>query len=211
MADHTELTQLATQAITGDWMVSGDGSMPNGDASVIDSMGAMGSDVRHDIPAAFEAISLLLSALAETPKVHRLHSDDELAIMPGIHANETKVVLLLHVAAGQLQYVAHFCVGALPPGLAALGGTLALMYEVGTHDGVRRLFPDWQAAFYARHDAKHCFPVKILSSAAERNGLDDWAGAALYRIESYGLPCEDAIKANAQVDASIKKNEPKPN
>lgn len=165
-------------------------------------MGKSSPGIRQDIPAAFEAYTLLSHFIGRLPvrpvslDAARPLSDLAPAILHD--ATAARLVALLPICAGELTAVAYWITDSVRSDqVKQMAGVLALPFSIETPlTGVEVLLPEWFAAFYVGADPGHCIPILALRSvlADERFG-GDWVNVALERMAAFGLPQEQAGNA----------------
>lgn len=186
------LQGLVEAALGGDVLTETDGGF-------IAVMSKGNPQIRRDIPAAFEMYGLLSHCLTTLPTGVAALATSEVRLAPGVLTDESvsRVVAMVPVDAGQLQWVAHWVADSLPSDTVRnMPGLLALPFEVQEHDGVRHLIPEWFAAYYVGSAKEHCVPVLTLRSVTLDARFADWVSIALERMGTFGLPCEHARRAS---------------
>ena len=118
-----------------------------------------------------------------------------------IDSNHQQLLLSIVVGEGELEYIAHWITNHLSSKrVSALPGTLVLVFTIEEADEEPFLLPDWCAAFYVNSDADNCIPIIALQSILHHESFPtDWTESALYRLQSYRLPVDMALKAAAQM------------
>ncbi|WP_323025726.1 hypothetical protein [Castellaniella sp.] len=168
--------------------------------SVLALMGASGSSVGQDIPAAAEMLALLRHFEASLP-FFEAPGSEALQMMPGIYArDDNHLVALVPVGTGELDLIAYWISQSLQsPEISALPGLLALPFSIEEHDEQEWLIPEWFALFYVDSSEEHCVPVLTLRSILDDERFGDWVGVALARAEAFGLPKTAAAHAVSRV------------
>jgi len=170
------------------------------DNGFIAIMGEKMPSIRQDIPAAFEAYSLLSFFLDKLPmRSCVFEASHPVDLAPAILHDATAglLVALLPVGAGGLTFFAHWITDNLRSDqVKRMPGVLALPFSIERHDELEHLLPEWFAAFYVHGDPGHCIPILTLRSVLtdERFG-GDWVDTALARMASFALPKEQAVNA----------------
>lgn len=184
---------LAMRQLSGD-------VLNNSGGTVIHAMTQTASKMR-DIGAISEALGLLSHYCMDAQFVTLEPSEalelNRLCI--AATADHALFVLTIPIHEGELRYVAHWiCDGLHSEQVAAMEGTLCLPFCIeaaADQDGELRLYPDWTACFYAKHNPQHGFPLLLANSMIESGQVpDDWVPVALHRLSSYQLPVSDAIQ-----------------
>ena len=177
---------------------------------VIAAMGRNNPSIRRDIPAAFEAYSLLLGQL-ERAEPHDVTPDVPVAgLSPGVycmpcadvgeaHAESVRgrVVCLTRVEAGMLGYAAHWLADNLySETVRRMGGILAVPFEIRQIDARDHLVPDWFCIFYQSANPRLNYPLlSFRSILTDERFRGEWTDVARLRAPLYGLPMHDPMKA----------------
>jgi hypothetical protein len=162
-------------------------------------MGAKQQDVQQDIPAAFEAYTLLLHFLPQQSVVHTTLSDDQplKAFAPAVYfdADSGRVLALIPVGANELESIAYWCtLNIMSKTVKQMPGLLALPFSLEVHAEMEVLIPDWCAAFFVDGQTSHCVPILLMRSMLTQEVVaQDWVRATLERLRVFGLPTEAAI------------------
>lgn len=157
--------------------------------------------VKADIPAAFEAYSLLSLAMDKYPALHGqlTNTTDTISINRGTVYDESnkRVVTLIPIQEGELEYCAQWLTDNLHSTKAKqFAGTLALCFSIEDHANESHLIPEWFAGFYVESDENRLIPLLSLKSFIANLDKDvDWVGVALERMRFFGLPCAVAQAA----------------
>ncbi len=164
-------------------------------------MGKSSPGIRQDIPAAFEAYTLLSHFIGRLP-VHpvTLDATNPLSdLSPAIlhDATAARLVALLPICAGELTAVAYWITDSVRSDqVKQMAGVLALPFSIETPlTGVEVLLPEWFAAFYVDADPGHCIPILALRAVLADERFGDWVSVALERMAAFGLPQEQAGNA----------------
>lgn len=164
-------------------------------------MGKSSPGIRTDIPAAYEAYTLLSHYLAVLPD-RSIELDAGLQVVPVepaiLHdAARSRLVALLPIKAGQLTEIAFWLTSNIPSEqVKKMAGVLALPFSIETHHGIEIMLPEWFAALYVNGSASHCIPILTLRSVMHDQRFGgDWVAVALERMATFGLPTENASKA----------------
>jgi hypothetical protein len=185
----TELVTLIHQAVGGD-------VLSNSGGGFIQVMAKSNPAINRDIPAAFEAYSLLEHLAERFPTSECWPQSGASVPSRGVHRDTARVLGCLDVGAGELPFVAHWLSNnVLSEKAKALPGRLVMAFTIETHDGQEHLLPEWWAAYFVDGDAKHCIPLLTLPSITDDPRFADWVNVALHRMAHFDLPVEAAQKA----------------
>jgi hypothetical protein len=163
-------------------------------------MGKSGRLVQQDIPAAFEAYTLLSYFLATLPLTQYSSAITVDSLQPALHYDREagRLLALLPVERNELQSVAFWLTDSMKSDLLKkMPGILALPFTVEEHMGVDLLLPEWFAAFYVNSDPGHCIPLLLFHSVLSDSRFSDWVRIALERMAVFGLP-QTAAKAELE-------------
>lgn len=195
------ISGLVSQAISGDVLSGEDGDW-------LMAMGGKDVDVQHDIPRAYEMVTLL-GYYAQSLPVHEHdldHVSSPIALNPSISIDRAKgkLLLLAHIEAGDLPYIAHWVADAVPSEhIKRKPGILAVPFQIQVFDDKERLMPDWFSAFYVNASSEHCIPIFALRSIGNCDQFGgDWVDMALHRMTAYRLPQKQAAYGAASFKAS---------
>lgn len=189
-----KISTMIEAAIGGDVLTDDGGGF-------VSIMGKSSPSIRQDIPAAFEAFTLLSHFLGRLPvRPVTLDSTSPLSdLSPAIlhDATAARLVALLPIGAGELTAVAYWLTDSVRSDqVKQMAGVLALPFSIENHAGVEHLLPEWFAAFYVRGEPGHCIPILALRSVlADQRFGGDWVGVALERMTAFALPQEQAASA----------------
>lgn len=171
-------------------------------------MGRSSPGIRQDVPAAFEAYTLLSHFLGVLP-VRPVTMDAACPIIdlsPAIlfDAAAARLVALLPIGAAELGVVAYWLTDSVRSDkIKQMAGVLALPFSIESHAGVEHLLPEWFAAFYVGGDPGHCIPISTLRSVlADQRFGGDWVSVALERMTAFALPQEQAARAVKSKDSA---------
>lgn len=189
-----KISSMIEAAIGGDVLTDEGGGF-------VSIMGKSSPSIRQDIPAAFEAYTLLSHFLGKLPM--RLTSLDAASpisdMSPAILYDEagSRLVALLPIGAGELSAIAYWLTDSVRSDLVKqMAGVLALPFSIENHADVEHLLPEWFAAFYVGGDPGHCIPVLALRSVlTDQRFGGDWVGVALERMAAFALPQAQAASA----------------
>lgn len=167
----------------------------NGEAGFISIMAKKGSQTMQDIPAAFEAYTLLEHFISKIPLIH-CHSSYE--IIPSIVAlPNDKLVALFPIEDAELAIVAHWLTSNLVSDIVKqMPGVLAIPFSIEMHEETEFLLPEWFGVFYVDSDSNHGIPILTLRSILNDTHFQgDWVNIALERMSAFGLPADKAKEA----------------
>lgn len=190
----TRVQKLIDAAISAD-------VIDDSNAGFIGVMGKSSPGIRTDIPAAYEAYTLLSHYLTRLPDCS-LDLDEGLHVVPVkpaiLHdAKRSRLVALLPIRAGELTEIAFWLTSNIPSEqVKRMAGVLALPFSIETHEGNEMMLPEWFAALYVNADASHCIPLLTLKSVMQDQRFGgDWVAVALERMKIFSLPTESASTA----------------
>jgi len=171
------------------------------DGGFVSIMGKNSPNIQQDIPAAFEAYTLLLHFLDRLPTCSV--SLDAASPMSGLSpailhdAATARLVALLPIEADELATVAYWLTDSMrSQQIKQMAGVLALPFSIEHHAGVDHLLPEWFAAFYVHGEPDHCIPILALRSVlADQRFGGDWVNMALERMTVFALPQKQAKNA----------------
>lgn len=181
-----------------------------GRCGVIAAMGRNDPSTQRDIPAAFEAYSLLLNQLDRTELQNAAPGAPVVELSPGVHCMpctdgdgeqaasvKGRVVCLVGVEAGMLGYAAHWLVDNLRSDtVRRMGGILAVPFEIRQIDARDHLVPDWFCIFYQSANPRLNYPLLSFRSVlTDERFRGEWTDVARARAPLYGLPMHDPMKA----------------
>jgi hypothetical protein len=189
-----KISAMIEAAIGGDVLTDDGGGF-------VSIMGKSSPSIRQDIPAAFEAYTLLSHFLGRLPvRSVVLDATNPISdLSPGIlhDAIAARLVALLPIGAGELTAVAYWLTDSMRSNqVKQMAGVLALPFSIENHAGVELLLPEWFVAFYVHGDPDHCIPILALRSVlADQRFGGDWVAIALERMTAFALPQEQAASA----------------
>ena len=189
-----KITAMVAAAVGGDVLTDEGGGF-------VSIMGKSSPSIRQDIPAAFEAYTLLSHFLGKLPvRAVSLNVNCPLVdLSPAIlyDAEAGRLVALLPIGAGELTAVAYWLTDSVRSDqVKQMAGVLALPFSIENHADVEHLLPEWFAAFYVNGDPGHCIPILALRSVlADQRFGGDWVAVALERMISFSLPQKEAKSA----------------
>jgi len=166
-------------------------------------MGRNSLNIQQDIPAAFEAYTLLSHFLETLPvrsallnPTHRITNLSPVILYDTVTG---RVVGLLPIEAAQLTAVAHWLIDHMPSDqVKKMPGLLAIPFSIEQHAGMECLLPEWFAAFYVHSEPNHCIPILTLRSVLSDHRFGgDWVNVALERMALFALPQQQATNAVA--------------
>ncbi|MDR2208080.1 MAG: hypothetical protein LBE22_03800 [Azoarcus sp.] len=166
-------------------------------------MAAKPQEIRQDIPAAFDAYTLLLHFLDSLPVEHTALSDEppSVELAPAIHfdANRGRVLALIPISVGELDAISYwYTLNMMSKTVKQMPGLLALPFCLETHAKMEVLIPDWCGAFFVDGEPSHCVPILVMRSMLSQKAVgQDWVDAALARLRVFALPT-DAARQSAQ-------------
>jgi len=165
--------------------------------------------IRQDIPAAFEAYTLLSYCLDRLP-VHTASLNADAPVIdlsPAVlhDPGAGRLVALLPIAATQLPVVAYWLTDHMHSAqIKQMPGLLALPFSIETHAGTEHLLPEWYAAFYVHGEPGHCIPILALRSVlTDQRFGGDWVSVALERMTTFALPQVQARSANTDFTHNV--------
>lgn len=179
-------------------------SANEGKYGLVQLLHSKGPKFAADIPAAFEYFSLLEHVITTCNPIEIVLTESSRkfsvnGLSTGVYVTEAQKQLLLaiQVEAGMLSYVAHWITETIPSEkIKALPGTLVIPFALEDHGNASFLLPEWCAAFYVDGEDEKCIPVITLRSVLHTESIPpDWTLSALYRLHSYDLDVDKAIKA----------------
>lgn len=185
----TDLVTLIHQAVGGDVLTNSGGGF-------IQVMAKSNPAINRDIPAAFEAYSLLEHLAERFAPCGVWNPTPGHVPAPGVHRGEARVLGAMNVGAGELPFIAHWLSNSvLSEKAKALPGRLVFAFTIETHDGCEHLLPEWWAAYFVDGDARHCIPLLTLPSITDDPRFSDWVNVALHRMAHFDLPVAAAQQA----------------
>lgn len=199
MITHDFILEQCHRAISEDVL-----SVDKGEYGLVQLLHSKGPKFAADIPAVFEYFSLLEHVITTCKPLETGKDENPLkfsvnGLSTGVYVTEAQKQLLLaiKVEAGMLSYVAHWITETIPSDkIKALPGTLVIPFALEDHNNESFLLPEWCAAFYVDSEDDKCIPVITLRSVLHTESIPpDWTLSALYRLHSYGLDVDKAIKA----------------
>lgn len=189
-----KITAMVAAAVGGDVLTDEGGGF-------VSIMGKSSPSIRQDIPAVFEAYTLLSHFLGKLPlRAVSLNANCPLfdlspAILHDVEAG--RLVALLPIGAGELTAVAYWLTDSVRSDqVKQMAGVLALPFSIENHADTEHLLPEWFAAFYVHGDPGHCIPILALRSVlADQRFGGDWVALALERMINFSLPQKEAKSA----------------
>lgn len=177
--DTQQLIDLATHAISP----APDDQKTHG---VIAALQQKSVDARRDIPAAFEAYSLLLRALDRHP-AQAIEDGSTPSQEAGVYVlNNHYVICATPIEAGMLRYEALWATEyVFSEKLKDLPGTLMTLFEVEHINEQQHLFPEWFSIFIDHQDGR--FPLLTMRSVLADERFNDWVKLAHERMGEYGF------------------------
>jgi len=175
--------------------------LTNEGGGFISIMAKKSPSIKKDIPAVFEAYTLLSHFLNRLPVFPALLDEGNQIpdLSPKILYDEAakRLVALLPIGTGELAEVAYWLVDSVRSDqVKRMAGVLALPFSIEKHSGTDHLIPEWFAAFYVRGNPDHCIPILTLRSVLEDQRFGgDWVSVALERMTAFALPQKQAANA----------------
>lgn len=170
------------------------------DGGMISLMGTH-AHLQRDIPAAFEAFTLLLHLSKNLPIQAACEQIDitmpQLAWVPPTADSEGTLLMVAHMPPGLFGDIALWITDLTRSAtLKTMPGALALPFSVAMANDGMVLVPEWAAAFYPHQQHGNCFPLLVFESMLNQGIVPpDWTETALHRLGHYRLPV-DAAQAN---------------